>query len=344
MATTNAAGARILVITKDAAARRELEEVLRHVGAGEVRGVEDSRLALPAFREHRPDLVVVEMGMPHLDGAAVVRQLFTRAGLPGWLPFVFVAAAGETDAVQRALEVGAADVLVRPFDAAEVVLRVRNLLRLRHEQAALYRRLEDTLGELQRARIEMAERLAVLAEYRHAEGPAGPAHVGVLAAQIAEELGLPEEEVTLLRYAAPLHDVGMVALPQILAKDGLLTLEELDSLKTHTSIGARILASSESPILRLAEEIALYHHENWDGTGYTPGLEGEAIPLVARIVAVADTYDAMRRERSYHAAHTEPEAAAWIESQAGRKFDPAVVAAFMRVRQGAELPLLDAAP
>jgi putative two-component system response regulator len=340
---TNAAGTRVLVIMQDAAARAELEDVLRHAGAGDVRSIQDSRLALPEFRQHRPDLVLVELGLPNLDGVAVVRQLRTRTGLPEWLPFVFVADAGEPDAVQRAVDAGAADVLVRPFSAADVALRLRNLLRLRKEQTALYGMLEAARAELERARVEMAERLAVLAEYRHADAPGGPAHVGILAAQIAEEIGLPDEEVTLLRYAAPLHDVGMVALPQILAKEGLLTLDELDVLKTHTSIGARILAASESPILRLAEEIALYHHENWDGTGYTPGLGGEAIPLVARIVALADTYDAMRRERSYHAASTEAEAAAWIEGQAGRKFDPVVVEAFLRVRrQGSELPLLDA--
>jgi putative two-component system response regulator len=341
----NATGARVLLITGDAAARAELEDVLRHAGAGDVRSVQDSRLALPAFRQHRPDLVLVELSLPHLDGAAVVRQLCTRTGSPEWLPFVFIAEADEPDAMKRAVEAGAADVLVRPFGAADVALRLRNLLRLRQEQVALYGMLEDARGELERARVEMAERLAVLAEFRHAEAAGGPAHVGILAAQIAEELGLPDEEVTLLRYAAPLHDVGMVALPQILAKEGLLTLEEVDALKTHTSIGARVLASSESPILRLAEEIALYHHENWDGTGYTPGLGGEAIPLVARIVALADTYDAMRRERSYHAASTEAEATAWIEAQSGRKFDPVVVEAFLRVRrQGGELPLLDAAP
>jgi putative two-component system response regulator len=341
MDQTNTATARILIIEDDAAIVRLLERILRQAGYTHLRSVDDSRLALPAYREHEPDLLLLDLHMPYLDGLSVLRQIQPRVAPSEFLPVVFLTGDESASAKQQALSVGASDFLTKPFDAAEVVLRIGNLLRLRRAHAELYRLVDEARSRLRRAHLEMAERLALLAEFRDTLDASVPAQVGILAAQIAEEMGLPEEEVTVLRHAAPLHDVGMIALPQILAKDGLLTLEEIDALKTHTSIGARILAGSESPILRLAEEIALYHHENWDGTGYTPGLSGEAIPLVARIVAVADTFDAMTRERTYQAAHSVEDAAAWIESQAGQKFDPKVVEAFKRVRQASELPLLD---
>jgi putative two-component system response regulator len=341
MNQTNVTDARILIVEDDPGVVRLLERILRQAGYTRIRSADDSRLSLPVFREHRPDLLLLDLHMPYLDGLAVLRQLQPRMSPTEFLPVIFLTGDESASAKQRALEAGASDFLTKPFDAAEVVLRIRNLLQLRRAHAELYGIVQQTKTRLRRAYVEMAERLALLAEYGGSTDGSPPARIGILAAQIAEELGLPEREVSLLRHAAPLHDVGMVGLPQILANEGLLTLEEIDALKTHTSIGAQILAGSESPILRLAEEIALFHHENWDGTGYTPGLSGESIPLVARIVAVADTFDAMTRERTYQAARTAEEAADWIVSQAGQKFDPAVVEAFRRVRAASELPLLD---
>jgi putative two-component system response regulator len=152
---------------------------------------------------------------------------------------------------------------------------------------------------------------------------------------------MDDEQIELIRYAAPLHDIGMVGMPEILVKPGSLSLEELDQLKTHTSIGSRVFSGSRSPILRMAEEIALYHHENWDGTGYTPGLAGESIPLPARIVAVVDTFFAMTKDRPYQKARSVDEALTWIAEQSGRKFDPAVVRAFQSVYPRISLPLLE---
>jgi putative two-component system response regulator len=245
------------------------------------------------------------------------------------------------DTKQRALSAGASDFLTKPFDVAEVVLRLQNLLALRHTQRDLRAALDRSGEQLQRAYMEMVERLTMASKYRDPQGSSDPAQVGELAGHIAHALGLSDAEVERIRLAAALHDVGMIGIPEdILRKEGSLSLEELDQIRAHTSIGARILTNSESPLLQLAEEIALYHHEAWDGSGYTPGLGGESIPLAARIVAVADTFYAMTGKRPYQNAHTLEEAVAWIETQAGSRFDPQVVMAFKRVCATNGLPLL----
>jgi len=148
------------------------------------------------------------------------------------------------------------------------------------------------------------------------------------------ELGFDGGECELMREAAPLHDIGMIGIPDaIRLKDGPLNLEELDVMKTHTTLGARILAGGSSPLFRMAEEIALYHHENWDGTGYKPGLAGDAIPISARILRVADTYDSMVQARPFRAPWRAEEAVQFISTQAGRRFDPDVVRAFLQLHE-----------
>jgi putative two-component system response regulator len=333
--------ARILVIDDDENVVWFVERVLRQAGYLEIRSTTDARRVLPLFREFAPDLIVTDLRMPFLDGVNIMRQLKPRTTPGEFLPIIFLTGDPSPEARQQALAAGATDFLQKPFDSIELVLRIRNLLDLRADFVAMREQVERSREQLRDAHVEMAERLALIAEFRDSADGTLPTRVGMLAAQIAEEMGLPDDEVELVRYAAPLHDIGMITIPEILVNTGTLSLEELDLLKTHTSVGSRILSQSASPILRMAEEISLYHHENWDGTGYTPGLGGESIPLAARIVAVADTFHAMLQEKSYQAAHSVEEAVAWIESQAGRKFDPAVVQAFQRVQATTGLPLLD---
>jgi putative two-component system response regulator len=156
--------------------------------------------------------------------------------------------------------------------------------------------------------------------------------VGRLSAALARELGMSEEEVELLRLAAPLHDLGKIAVPDsILLKLGRLTTEEFDQIKSHTQVGARILSGSRHPLLQLAEQIALTHHEHWDGSGYSPGVKGESIPLVSRIVAVADVFDALTHARPYKKAWPVADAVAEIRRQSGRQFDPRVAEAFIEL-------------
>ncbi|WP_245576150.1 HD domain-containing phosphohydrolase [Deinococcus murrayi] len=195
--------------------------------------------------------------------------------------------------------------------------------------------VRDRTLSLELAQIEVVTRLAVAAEYRDDTTGDHTRRVGQLSAAIGERLGMPAEEVELLRIAARLHDVGKIGIPDsILLKEGPLSPEEYCQMQRHTVIGARILAGGQSHLLQMAEAIAQHHHEHWNGGGYPCGLSGEEIPLVARIVAVADVYDALTHRRSYKAAWTKEAALAELEAQAGRQFDPAVVREALAVLKG----------
>jgi HD-GYP domain-containing protein (c-di-GMP phosphodiesterase class II) len=191
---------------------------------------------------------------------------------------------------------------------------------------------ENARLQVQDAQLQVIQRLARAAEYRDDNTGEHIRRVGDLAARIGGALGLPGEQLDLLREAAPLHDVGKIAIPdRILLKPGPLTRDEFEQMKDHATLGAAMLSGREFPLLAMAEEIALTHHERWDGTGYPAGLSGRAIPQIGRIVAVADVFDALTHSRSYKEAWTVDAAVAEIGRQKGRQFDPAVVAAFMLV-------------
>jgi len=206
-----------------------------------------------------------------------------------------------------------------------------------HQLADNARSLElmiaERTRELDEARAETLRQLAIAAEYRDDETYQHTERVGHVASRLALGLGLPAGQVTLLRQAAPLHDVGKLAIPDsILLKPGRLTDQEFDVMKTHAELGARLLSSGSSPVLQMAAVIAGTHHERWDGRGYPKGLTGEAIPLVGRIVAVADVFDALTHDRPYKPAWTVERAIAEIGGGAGSQFDPRVVTAFLALR------------
>ena len=242
------------------------------------------------------------------------------------------------EARQEALSRGAKDFVNKPFHADEVLLRIRTLLETRFlylqiqsQNQILEAKVRERTRELEAAQIEIIERLARAAEFRDDNTGQHTERVGQMAALLARQLGLPDPQVSLIRRAAPLHDVGKIGIPDaILLKLGKLTLDEFELVKTHTTIGARILSGSRFGVLRLAEEIAFSHHERWDGDGYV-GIRQDQIPLAGRIVAVADVFDALTQKRPYKAAWPIVEAIAEIERQRTRQFDPEIVDAFLRV-------------
>ncbi len=198
---------------------------------------------------------------------------------------------------------------------------------------ALERLVEERTRELDHTRAETLRQLAIAAEYRDDETYQHTERVGHIAARLALGLGLPAGQVTLVRQAAPLHDVGKLAIPdRILLKPGRLTEEEFEVMKTHAELGARLLSSGSSRVLQTAAVIAATHHERWDGDGYPNGMTGDAIPLVGRIVAVADVFDALTHDRPYKQAWSIERACAEIERSAGSQFDPRVAAAFLALR------------
>ncbi|MFC5599731.1 HD domain-containing phosphohydrolase [Deinococcus cellulosilyticus] len=204
------------------------------------------------------------------------------------------------------------------------------LERIRNEELEML--VQERTAELESAYLEMLERLAVAAEFRDSDTGEHTVRVGERAAEVARELGMPEEKVRILRLAARLHDVGKIAISDtILHKPGKLTEDEYLTMKAHTLAGARMLSEARSELIRMAEQIALTHHEKWDGTGYPHGLQGEAIPLEGRIVAVVDVLDALTSTRPYKRAWTLQEALHEIEIQAGQHFDPQVVQALLKI-------------
>ena len=277
--------------------------------------------------------------MPMLDGIGVLERLNEHMPEGTYVPVLVITGDLSPTTKQRALSAGAKDFLGKPFDPLEVVLRIKNLLEARSLYVELQRQnevLEEKVAqrryELEDAQLEILERLGRTAEFRDDDTMQHTQRVGAISARIAEALGLPDDLVKTLRLAAPLHDIGKIGVPDnILLKLGKLTEDEYDVIKTHTAIGARILSGSTHLLLQMAEQIALTHHERWDGHGYVGGLHGEEIPLVSRIVAVADVFDALTHQRPYKDPWPVDDAIREIEHQSGQQFDPQVVAALRQI-------------
>ena len=327
---------RILVVDDEPANTILLQGMLRRWGFTNVVAITDPTRVVDAFTQAVPDLLLLDIGMPGLSGFDVMGLLADWLGSDTPVPVV-VLTADVTDATKhRALECGARDFLTKPFDPEEVRLRVSNLLELRLLQLKIKRhnddleeRVERRTHQLELSRLELVHRLAAAAEYRDDDTHRHAHRIGRTAGLLAAGLGLASGAAERIRLAAPLHDIGKIAIPDtILLKPGKLTLDEFATMRSHTVVGARILAGSSSHLLRTASEIALTHHERWDGGGYPGGLVGAATPLAGRVVAVADVFDALAHRRPYKQPWPGDDAVAEILSQAGRHFDPDVVAAF----------------
>ena len=335
----------ILVIDDEPANVRLLERLLEREGFTRVVGTTDSSQAVDLFRAFPPDLVLLDLRMPPPDGYAVL-DLLTAELAPGEiLPIVILTAETDAEAKKRALTAGAADFLEKPFAPFEMILRIRNLLRSRHLYLELQRRnryLEDRVlertAELARAQAEMLERLAQAVEARDGETGEHTRRVGENSALLARELSLPPERAELIRRAAPLHDVGKIGIPDtILLKPGPLTAEEVRVVRTHTTLGAKILSRGDSPLVQTAELIAASHHERWDGGGYPYALRAEDIPLEGRIVAVVDVFDALMHDRPYRIAWDAGRVRDEISREVGRHFDPAVASVFLDLHASGRL-------
>jgi putative two-component system response regulator len=341
--------ARVLIVDDQPKNVLLLRRILEREGFSQIKTTTDSREVLALFAAFDPDILLLDLHMPYVDGFAVMRQIAEALGEDSFVPTVVLTADVSTSARDTALSVGAQDFLTKPFDPVEVVLRVRNLLNTRWlhlrlaERADRLRQQADLQrGELDRARIEVLARLARTVDLRDNETFAHTRRVGELSARLGQRLGLSVADIDLLRQAAPLHDIGKIGISDaVLLKPGPLTDEEFDHIRTHTTIGAELLADSEILVLRVAQRIALGHHERWDGTGYPHGTRGLAIPIEARIAAVADVFDALTHWRPYKQAWPLERALGEITHLRGKHFDPDVVDAFLDMAAREDLLLED---
>jgi putative two-component system response regulator len=328
---------RILIVDDQEISVRVLESILKKAGYENYRHTTDSRTVMDLFKSFQPEILLLDLQMPHFDGFAILEQV--RSYLPpnAYLPILILTGDMSSEAKQRALSCGADDFLGKPFDASEIVLRINNLLhtlfiysQLGAQNATLEQMAQERFSAAGSTEAELVERLGAAAAYRDDAAEGHPLRVGKLTAMIARGIGQTAEQAKLLGLAATLHDIGKIGLPdRVLFKEGKLTGEEFEIMKSHTYIGGQMLKKSPFPVLQMAREIAVSHHERWDGTGYLQGLKGDTIPLSGRVVAIADTFDVITHSRSYEKERTAARALGEMKELSGRQFDPYLLRVFL---------------
>lgn len=319
--------------------RSVLKFLQRHIeaeGLVEATAFLDPVEALACARERSFDLVLVDYEMPNMDGISFIRAF--RA-LPGGadIPIAMITSRQTEEIKMEALQAGATDFLPKQAQSVEMKVRLRNLIRLgvavrkQNDRAAdLASAVEAATQKLGEREEEIILRLALAVEYRDNDTGEHTLRVARFSRIIAEQLGLPARLCRDIYLAAPLHDVGKVAIPDnILLKPGKLTDAEMAVIRTHATIGERILADSGCELIQLGAQIAAGHHERWDGAGYPYGLKADEIPIAARVVAVADVFDALTTRRPYKDPMPLDVARNYLVENQGRQFDPACVDAFL---------------
>ena len=326
-----------LIVDDNATNVMLLKQVVSHIDDCSVVAFTNPMEALAEAASGRVDVALVDYLMPQLTGIDFIHKVHAMPRVSD-LPIVIVTTSDERSVRTAALDAGAADFVTKPIDPAEVKSRVRNILRLRDSQNKLKDKAAWLAEEVRKATAaltareeEVIIRLSRAAEFRDSDTGAHIIRMAKYCRLIAGALGLDQEACRTLYLAAPMHDVGKIAIGDaILLKPGKLSPEERAVMEQHTTYGFKILADSNSELIRVAAEIALCHHERWDGSGYPRGIAGEEIPLFARIAAVADVFDALTSERSYKQAWSPQQAAVHLSENSGKHFDPTCVAAFLR--------------
>ncbi len=342
----------ILLVDDSASDLLLVERILQMAGYAHVQTLSRSSDVVACFEADPPDLLLLDLQMPEPDGFEVMRLLTRWTTGTTYIPVLVLTANASQQTRHDALNAGARDFLTKPLDHTDVLLRIRNLLQTRDLQIALQAhnelldaKVRHRTHELDQARLEAFEKLALAAEYRDDETREHTHRVGHIARLLALEHGLAAGDAEILAQVAPLHDLGKIAIPDaILLKPGRLDAAEFAAMCEHAAIGAQIMSGSDSPLFTMASELALCHHERWDGSGYPNGLAAQHIPLGARIVAVVDAFDAISHERPYKPAWPLEKALEEIQRCSGSHFDPDIVEAFLRLDRPALVGLSSPAP
>lgn len=308
-----------------------------------INGVE----ALNMLDMHPIDLILLDVMMPIMDGFEVTKKVRDNEN---WrqIPIILLTALHAQDDRIKGIEAGCDDFLSKPVDKYELLARIRSLLKVKAYNDLIHnyqkelevevtkrtKELSLAIGKIKEASLETIYRLSVAAEYKDEETGSHIRRMSLYSAAIARQMGLDEHTIEMILYASPMHDIGKIGIPdRILLKPGKLDDTEWDIMKQHTTIGARILACSDAEFIRMGEIIAISHQEKWNGSGYPKGLNGTEIPLVGRITAVADVFDALTSKRPYKEAFSVEKSFAIIKEESGSHFDSEVVDAFFAIQE-----------
>ena len=309
----------VLIVDDEPANLQVLRSILQD--SYQLQFARDGEKALELAHRSRPDLILLDVMMPNMSGLEVCRALKVSAETSA-IPVIFVTALADTSDEASGLEAGAVDYITKPVSPAIVRARVKTHLSLVRTE------------ELERTRLQIIQTLGKAAEYKDNETGMHVVRMSYFARELALAAGYPEAFADMLLSAAPMHDIGKIGIPDaVLRKPGKLDAEEWAVMRTHAEIGAQILEGSQGELLQMAARIARCHHEKWNGGGYPDGLAGEAIPLEARIVAIADVFDALTSVRPYKNAWPFEEAMQLIREESGQHFDPVLVEHFLSLSE-----------
>jgi two-component system response regulator RpfG len=330
----------VVIVDDQTSARTMLRHIIEDIGPElSVHDFGEPGAALGWCESNLPDLLLLDYRMPSLDGLEFARR-FRRAPANRDIPIVLVTVVGDEPIRQAALDAGVIDFMVKPVRPRELRARCRNLLQLRQQSEgvkqralSLEQRLLSSMHEVEERERETLSRLARAIEYRDTGTSVYLERMAHVSGLIAEQLNMSEDQVRVIELAAPLHDLGKIAIPDaVLMKPGPLDEAEMAVMRRHPRIGHELLSGSQNRFIQAGAIIALRHHERYDGSGYPDGLKGEEIPLEARIIAVADVFDALISARPYKPAWDMDAALAYLYAQRGRLFDPRCVDALIRNR------------
>ncbi|MDP6720296.1 MAG: response regulator [Pirellulaceae bacterium] len=342
----------VMMIDDEPIITKTVKKYLENAGFKRIVTCCESSEALEAIQHEQPDVVLLDLNMPEVGGFEILSSMRSAPALKR-IPVIVLTSSDDADTKLESFKRGAADFLVKPVHAGELVLRLKNILTAKayHDQvtrhtALLEHQVRLRTNELKAAQLQILHSLASAGEFRDEVTGMHVVRVGRYSGALARYLGASDDWVEMIEHAAPLHDVGKIGIPDaILLKPGPLEPSEYEVMKQHGIMGTQIICPAsrrrlaawaddelldvtESPIMKMAAVIAETHHEKWDGSGYPKGLKGEEIPPEGRIVAVADVYDALSNERPYKKAFSREKSFEIIEEGRGVHFDPRVVDAF----------------
>ncbi|MCK5519471.1 MAG: response regulator, partial [Candidatus Marinimicrobia bacterium] len=327
---------RILILDDNQVNTDLLEEIVSNAGYTSVLAITDSREVKNIYKAYQPHLVLLDINMPHLDGYEVM-EIFKKIDQESYIPVLVLTALQDDKTRLKALASGAQDFLTKPFNKVEALTRIHNMLKVRllHNQVQnqniiLEQKVKIRTLELENTRLEIIRRLGQAAEYRDTETGGHIIRMSKMCALLGRLTGMNDSQIDLLLNASPMHDVGKIGIPDsILLKPGKLTPEEWETMTQHSVIGGNLLDGHDSELMTMARDIALTHHEKWDGMGYPNKLKGDKIPIYGRIAALADVFDALTSRRPYKNPYPMEKTLEIIKQGNNAHFEPKLVDLFL---------------